>query len=155
MPQTVTGRKNPVMSCEPALRGFASACVAQKPGVRHTTSSVVLVLLVEVEVELLVDDDVLLEVELLLELLVEEDVLLDVLVDVVVVSHAFVQSSLLFEFPSSQASPDDACTTPSPQIVHGLASCRSRQTLSLASAAGHPPVGFGGVPQFVLPAGQH
>src|SRR5437773_3364496 len=50
MPQTVTGRNAPVMSFELAFFGFASACVPQKPGVRHTTGVVVLVvLLVDVD----------------------------------------------------------------------------------------------------------
>ena len=87
-PHTVTGRKAPVMSCEFGLRGFASACVPQKPGVRHTTGCVVLVVLLDVDDDVLleVDDEVLLDVvdEVLLELLevlelVELLVLLDVL----------------------------------------------------------------------------
>src|SRR5262245_48990385 len=137
MPQTVTGRKEPVMSCEPGFSGFSSACVAQKPGVRHTTSSVVLVVLVEVLLEVLVE----LLVDVLLEVLVELDVdveeLVEVLLDVVVVWHAFVQSSLLLELPSSQAS-SEAWTTPSPQMVHGLSSFGPRQSLPFASAAGQP-----------------
>jgi hypothetical protein len=71
-PHTVTGRNACVMFCDFGLRGFAAACSFQKPGVRQTTGTVVLVvLLVLVEVELLVLLDVL--------ELVELDVLLDVL----------------------------------------------------------------------------
>jgi hypothetical protein len=127
--------------------------------------------LVEVELELLeldeeeLDDELVeVDVEVLVEVLVEVDVevlvdvlelLVDVLVDVVVVWQAFVQASVLLALPSSQASPDVLCTTPSPQMVHGFGSLSGRQVLSLASAAGQPPVGLGGVPQFTLPDGQH
>ena len=82
-PQTVTGRNAPVMSCELGLRGLASACVPQNPGVRQTTGLVVLVVeLVEVDVDVLVEVLVLVDVLVLVEVLVLVDVLVLVEVDV-------------------------------------------------------------------------
>ena len=101
--------------------------------------------LVLVDADVLDDDDVLVDDEVLavdelLDVLDELELLLevDVLLVLVVVWHVFVQSSLLFELPSSQASPEDIWTMPSPQMVHGFGSFGARQSLPAASAAGQP-----------------
>ena len=124
-----------------------AACVPQKPGVRQITGTLVeVVLLVLVDV-LLVDVLVLVllvlvdVLVLVLEVLVLVDVLVlevlvevDVEVDVEVVPQLFVHESPLLSLPSSHASPELTCTTPSPQIVHGFSSKLSRHVLLLAVA---------------------
>jgi hypothetical protein len=143
----------------------STACVPQKPGVRQTTGTVLLVVevleLVDVlelvEVLLLVDVLELVDVLLLVEVLELVEVLL--LVEVLVVPQLFVHESPSTALPSSHASPEVVCTMPSPQIVHGFSFVLSRQVWPLA---GHPTCGgFGlSLPQmFGLPptriAGQH
>ena len=153
----------------------SAACVPQKPGVRQMTGTVVEVVevlvlvlvevlvlelvLVDVELEVLVLLDVLVLVllDVLVLVLVELLVLVDVEVDVLVVPQLFVHESPSLALPSSHASPEVTCTTPSPQIVHGLASSLSRHSCPLA---GQPVCEPAGSPHgFSLPsariAGQH
>src|SRR5262245_39792907 len=127
--------------------GFAvpsAACVPQKPGVRQTTGTLVVVLdvVVLVDVVLLVVEllevvlDVLVVLEVVLDVLVVLEVVLLVLVlvdvDVEVVPQLFVHASSLLALPSSQASPELTCTMPSPQIVHGFSFASVRHDCPLA-----------------------
>ena len=82
------------MSCAFGFFGFVAACVAQKPGVRQTTGSVVLLVLLDVDELVLVEVDELVELLVLLDVdeldelleLLEVLVLVDVLVVVVWIS---------------------------------------------------------------------
>ena len=158
-----------MMSWEPAFLGLVSACVPQKPGVRHTTGSVVLVELVDVDevvlldvlelVELLVLLDVLLVLlEVLLDVLLE--VLLDVLelvevlelVDVLVV---VVTTSVPSTFSDRNGSSMGAsCSAPCWRSSRGPDWSPARTSATASATPGltfrvHicvPPIGVGGVP---------
>jgi hypothetical protein len=166
------------MFCEFCFFGTvvaSPACVPQKPGVRQTTGTVVLVVevlvlvelvlvLVDVLVELVLVDVLVLLVLVLVDVLVElvlvdvevlvELVLVEVLVlvDVDVVPQLLVHESELLALPSSQASPEPTCTMPSPQIVHGLAEPTGRHVWPLSGQPTCSPVGPHGSPPT---AGQH
>jgi hypothetical protein len=159
----VTGKNAPVMSCDFGLRAFASACVAQKPGVRQTTGTVVLVvLLVDVDVDELVELLVLLEVLELVELLVllevlelvELLVLLEVL-ELVEVLVVVVTTSVPSCFCERNGwSVGASCSRPSVRLSSAPVWSPARTSATASNTPGStfsvhmsvPPIAVGGVP---------